>query len=176
MAVFEGSLVGEGLRFGIVVARFNQPVTAGLLEGALDTLRRHGVREEDIDVAWVPGAFELPVVARRLARSGRYDAVICLGAVIRGATAHFDFVAGAAAQGIARVSLSTGVPVIFGVITCETLEQAVERTGVRAGNRGAEAALAALEMGNLMRLLPGEPGQAGEQPPRAGAAAMAARS
>ncbi|PZN09283.1 MAG: 6,7-dimethyl-8-ribityllumazine synthase [Bacillota bacterium] len=156
MTVFEGALLGEGLRFAIVVSRFNQPVTSGLLEGALDTLRRHGTRDQDIDIAWVPGAFELPLVAARMARSRRYDAVLCLGAVLRGATAHFDFVAGAAAQGIARAALDTGVPVIFGVITCETLEQAVERTGVRQGNRGAEAALAALEMANLMRVLPGE--------------------
>lgn len=154
MAVFEGTLLGAGLRFGIVVSRFNRPVTEELLAGALDTLRRHGVSEDRIDVAWVPGAFEIPVVARRLAQCGQYDAVICLGAVLRGATAHFDFVAGAAAQGAAQVGLATGVPVIFGVITCETLEQAVERTGVRVTNRGAEAALAALEMGNLMRILP----------------------
>lgn len=157
MTIFEGSLIGDGLRFAIAVSRFNRPVTGALLAGAIDALRRHGVPEEAIDVAWVPGAFELPVVAQRLARSGRYHAVVCLGAVIRGATAHFEYVAGAAAQGVLRAALDTGVPVIFGVLTCETLEQALERTGLRAGDRGAEAALAALEMANLMRSLPPAP-------------------
>ena len=154
MAIFEGTLQGDGLRLGIVVSRYNRPVTGALLEGARDALRRHGVPDEAIDVAWVPGAFELPLVAQRLARSGRYDAIIALGAVLRGATAHFEYVAGAATQGLLQAGLQTGVPVIFGVLTCETVEQALERTGLRAGDRGAEAALAALEMANLLRALP----------------------
>ncbi len=151
---FEGTLVGSGLRFGIVVSRFNEFITRRLLEGALDGLRRHGVEEDAVDVAWVPGSLEIPVVARRLAQSGQYDAVICLGAVIRGATAHFDYVAGGAANGIASVALETGVPVIFGVITTDTIEQAIERAGTKAGNKGYDAALSAIEMANLMRTLP----------------------
>ncbi len=151
---FEGTLVGSGLRFGIVVSRFNEFITQRLLEGALDGLRRHGVEDEAVDVAWVPGSFEIPLVARRLAQSGQYDAVICLGAVIRGATAHFDYVAGGAANGIASVALETGVPVIFGVITTDTIEQAIERAGTKAGNKGYDAALSAIEMANLMRTLP----------------------
>ncbi len=151
---FEGTLLGSGLRFGIVVSRFNEFITQRLLEGALDGLRRHGVEEDAVDVAWVPGSLEIPVVARRLAQSGQYDAVICLGAVIRGATAHFDYVAGGAATGIASVALETGVPVIFGVITTDTIEQAIERAGTKAGNKGYDAALSAIEMANLMRTLP----------------------
>ena len=151
---FEGTLLGSGLRFGIVVSRFNEFITRRLLEGALDGLRRHGVEEDAVDVAWVPGSLEIPVVARRLAQSGQYDAVICLGAVIRGATAHFDYVAGGAANGIASVALETGVPVIFGVITTDTIEQAIERAGTKAGNKGYDAALSAIEMANLMRTLP----------------------
>ncbi len=151
---FEGTLLGSGLRFGIVVSRFNEFITQRLLEGALDGLRRHGVEEDAVDVAWVPGSLEIPVVARRLAQSGQYDAVICLGAVIRGATAHFDYVAGGAANGIASVALETGVPVIFGVITTDTIEQAIERAGTKAGNKGYDAALSAIEMANLMRTLP----------------------
>lgn len=151
---FEGTLVGSGLRFGIVVSRFNEFITQRLLEGALDGLRRHGVEEDAVDVAWVPGSLEIPVVARRLAQSGQYDAVICLGAVIRGATAHFDYVAGGAATGIASAALETGVPVIFGVITTDTIEQAIERAGTKAGNKGYDAALSAIEMANLMRTLP----------------------
>ncbi|MGQ9497334.1 MAG: 6,7-dimethyl-8-ribityllumazine synthase [Desulfotomaculales bacterium] len=149
---FEGHLVGKGLRFGIVVGRFNEFITHRLLSGALDALQRHGVAETDIDIAWVPGGFEIPLVARRLAEKG-YDAVICLGAVIRGATPHFEYVAGELAKGVARVSLETGVPVIFGVITADTLEQAIERAGTKAGNKGWQAAVSAIEMANLMRTL-----------------------
>jgi len=150
---YEGGLTGTGLRFGIVVSRFNEFVTSRLLAGATDVLRRHGVAEADIDVAWVPGSFEIPLVAQRMAATGRYDAVICLGAVIRGATPHFDYVAGAAATGVAQVGLQTGVPVIFGILTTDTVEQAIERAGTKAGNKGAEAATAAIEMANLLREL-----------------------
>ncbi len=149
---FEGHLEGRGLRVGVVVSRFNEAITRLLLEGALDTLRRHGV--EEVDVAWVPGAFEIPLAALRLAKSGRYHAVVCLGAVIRGATPHFEYVAGQSAAGVAQVSLSTGVPVIYGILTADTLEQALERAGTKAGNRGRDAALAALEMANLLKVLP----------------------
>jgi len=148
--LFEGNLVGHGLRFGIVVARFNEFITSKLLEGALDGLRRHGVDEANVDVAWVPGSFEIPVVARKLAQSGRYDAVLCLGAVIRGSTAHFDYVAGEAAKGIGAVALQTGVPVIFGVLTTDTIEQAIERAGTKAGNKGFDAAVTGIEMANLL--------------------------
>ena len=150
---YEGKLTGTGLRFGIVVARFNEFITTRLLAGAMDALRRHGVAEADIDVAWVPGSFEIPLVAQRMAATGRYDAVICLGAVIRGATAHFDYVAAGAATGVARAALDTGVPVIFGILTTDTIEQAMERAGTKAGNKGAEAAVAAIEMANLLREL-----------------------
>ncbi len=151
---FEGTLVGTGLRVAIVVSRFNEFITRQLLEGALDGLRRHGVAAEDVDVAWVPGAFEIPLVAQRLARSNKYDALICLGAVIRGATAHFDYVAGQAAAGVANVAVQAGVPVVFGILTTDTVEQAIERAGTKAGNKGYEAALAAIEMATLMRQLP----------------------
>jgi 6,7-dimethyl-8-ribityllumazine synthase len=153
---YEGDLSGAGLRFAIVVARFNDFITERLLDGARDALRRHGVRDEDVDVAWVPGSMEIPVVAKRLAERGEHDAIICLGAVIRGATAHFDYVAGNAASGIASVALSTGVPCIFGVLTTDTVEQAIERAGTKAGNKGYDAAVAAIEMGSLMRKLGGE--------------------
>jgi len=149
--VFEGKLVGEGLRFAIVVARFNEFITGKLLEGARDALRRHGVADGDVDVAWVPGSFEIPLAAKRLAESGRYDAVICLGAVIRGATPHFEYVAAEAAKGVAAVGLSTGVPTLFGVLTTDTIEQAIERAGTKAGNKGFEAAVAAIEMANLWK-------------------------
>ncbi|HEY66105.1 MAG TPA: 6,7-dimethyl-8-ribityllumazine synthase [Caldilineae bacterium] len=149
--VYEGALIGQGLRFALVVARFNEFITSKLLEGARDALRRHGVAEEDVDIAWAPGAFEIPLVARRLAESGRYDAVVCLGAVIRGATPHFDYVAAEAAKGVASVGLSTGVPVIFGILTTDTIEQAIERAGTKAGNKGFHAAVAAIEMANLWR-------------------------
>jgi 6,7-dimethyl-8-ribityllumazine synthase len=147
---YHGQLAGNGRRFGIVVARFNELITRRLLEGAVDTLTRHGVRPEDIEVVWVPGSFELPVAAQALAETGRFSAVICLGAVIRGATPHFEYVASQAAAGIGRVALDSRLPVVFGVITAETQEQALERAGGKVGNRGAEAALAALEMADLL--------------------------
>ncbi len=147
---YHGRLSGGGHRFGIVVARFNELVTRRLLEGAVDVLTRHGVRPEDIEVAWVPGSFELPVAAQALAETGRFSAIICLGAVIRGATPHFEYVASQAASGIGRVALDHRLPVIFGVITADTQEQALERAGGKVGNRGAEAALAALEMADLL--------------------------
>ena len=146
----EGNLSAEGRSFGIVASRFNDFVVKALLEGALDAIRRHGGEAGAVDVAWVPGSYEIPVAARELALSGRYDAVICLGAVIRGATAHFDFVAGGAASGISSVALETGIPVIFGVITTETIDQAIERAGTKMGNKGFEAAVSAMEMADLM--------------------------
>lgn len=149
--MFEGDLLSsEKMRFGIVVSRFNELVGSKLLEGALDCLRRHGADDGKIDVAWVPGAFEIPLIAQKMARSKRYNAVICLGAVIRGATPHFEFVAGEVSKGIAQVSLSSGLPVLFGVLTTDTIEQALERAGTKAGNRGWHAALAAIEMANLV--------------------------
>jgi 6,7-dimethyl-8-ribityllumazine synthase len=150
---FEGHLVGAGLHFGIVVARFNGLITSKLLDGAMDGLIRHGVRDEDVDVAWVPGSFEIPVAAKRMAQTGRYDAVLCLGAVIRGATPHFDYVAAEASKGIAAVALQTGVPIIFGVLTTDTIEQAIERAGTKAGNKGYDAAVTAIEMANLLRAI-----------------------
>jgi len=150
---FEGQLIGEGLKFAIVVARFNEFITGKLLEGAEDALTRHGVDMADIDVAWVPGAFEIPLVAKRLAATGRYDGVICLGAVIRGATPHFDYVAAEVSKGIANTSLQTGVPILFGVLTTDTIEQAIERAGTKAGNKGFDAAEAAIEMANLLRTI-----------------------
>lgn len=150
MRTIEGMLSGRGRRFGIVNARFNEFITGKLLEGALDGLRRHEVEDGAIDVAWVPGAFEIPLVAQRMATSGRYDAVICLGAVIRGATPHFDYVAAEVSKGVASISLSSGIPVIFGVLTTDTIEQAIERAGTKAGNKGFEAAMTAIEMANLM--------------------------
>lgn len=149
MRTIEGSLVGTGRRVAIVASRFNDTIGRRLLEGALDGLRRHGVAGDDIVVVWVPGAFEIPLVARRLAASGGHDAVICLGAVIRGATPHFDLVAGNVASGIAAASRETGVPIIFGVLTTDTIEQALERSGTKAGNSGFNAALAAIEMANV---------------------------
>jgi len=148
---FEGMLLGEGLRFGLVVSRFNEFVTRKLLDGAQDALVRHGVSEEDIEVAWVPGSFEVPLIAKRLAQSKRYDAVICLGTAIRGGTPHFDYIAAEVSKGVARVGLETGLPVIFGVITADTLEQAIERAGTKMGNRGFEAAEHAIEMANLLK-------------------------
>ncbi|NSL51673.1 6,7-dimethyl-8-ribityllumazine synthase [Calidifontibacillus erzurumensis] len=149
--IFEGRLVGTGLKIGIVVSRFNEFITGKLLSGAQDALYRHGVDEENIDVAWVPGAFELPLVAKRMADSGNYDAVIALGTVIRGATTHYDYVCNEAAKGIAQASMTTGIPVIFGVVTTETIEQAIERAGTKAGNKGWDAAISAIEMANLMK-------------------------
>ncbi len=154
MAVFEGGIGVEGLRFAIVVSRFNDFITQRLLEGALGAFRRHGVPDNAVDVAWVPGAFEAPVVCDRLAATGRYDAIVALGAVIRGSTAHFDYVAGEAAKGIGAVALKHGLPVLFGVLTVDTIEQAIERAGSKMGNKGYETAVAALEMANLMRDLP----------------------
>ncbi len=151
MTTFEGKLNGQGLKFGLVVGRFNELISTRLYEGALDCLRRHDVADGDVDTAWVPGAFEMPLVAKRMAASNKYDAVVCLGAVIRGGTPHFDYVAGEAAKGIAKVSLDTGVPVVFGVLTTDTIEQAVERAGTKAGNKGWTAAATALEMANLTR-------------------------
>jgi 6,7-dimethyl-8-ribityllumazine synthase len=154
MTTFEGKLNGKGMKFALVVGRFNELISSRLYEGALDCLRRHDVDDGDVDVARVPGAFEMPLVAKRLAATGGYDAVVCLGAVIRGGTPHFDYVAGEAAKGIAKVSLDTGVPVVFGVLTTDTIEQAVERAGTKAGNKGWAAASTALEMANLQRTLP----------------------
>ena len=150
---YQGALNGQGLRIGVVVARFNETVTRALLDGAREGLTRLGVDGEAIDVAWTPGCFEIPVVARRMAELGRYGAIICLGAVIRGETPHFDYVAGQAAAGIARAGYETGVPVIFGVLTTETLEQAINRAGAKAGNKGFDAALTAVEMASLLRAL-----------------------
>lgn len=148
---FEGNLVGEGLKIGIVVGRFNDLITMRLLDGAKDALKRHGVKEEDVSLAFVPGAFELPLVAKKMAMSKQYDAVITLGAVIRGATPHFDYVCNEAAKGIAQGSYQSEVPVIFGVLTTETIEQAIERAGTKAGNKGWEAATSAIEMANLLK-------------------------
>lgn len=150
---FEGKLVGTGLRFGVVVGRFNDFITSKLYEGALDGLNRHGVDLADVDTAWVPGSFEIPLVARRLAHAGRYDAVICLGAVIRGSTPHFDYVAAEVSKGVASVALQTDVPVIFGVLTTDTIEQAIERAGTKAGNKGYDAAVTAIEMANLLKAM-----------------------
>jgi 6,7-dimethyl-8-ribityllumazine synthase len=153
--VYEGVLKGEGLRFGIVASRFNEFIGTRLLAAARDCLTRHGAAESDIDVAWVPGALEIPLAAQRLAKKGNYDAVICLGAVIRGSTPHFDHVSSEVAKGVAQVQLEAGLPVIFGVLTTDTIEQAVERAGTKAGNKGWDAAVAAIEMANLMRTLGG---------------------
>lgn len=153
MRTIEGMLTGRGLRIGMVVARFNEFVTSKLMEGALDALVRHEVDPDAIDVLWVPGSFEIPLAAKRMADSGRYDAVVCLGAVIRGATPHFDYVAAEVAKGVANVSLATGVPVIFGVLTTDTIEQAIERAGTKAGNKGFDAAVTAIEMANALRQL-----------------------
>ena len=149
--VHEGNLSAGGRRFAIAVSRFNSLVTGKLLEGALDCLRRHGCTDEDVEIAWVPGSFELPLVAQKLAGSDRFDVVVCLGAIIRSATPHFDFVAAETTRGIGSVSLNTGVPVTFGVITTDNLEQALERAGTLAGNRGWDAALNAIEMANLIK-------------------------
>ena len=148
---YEGTLLGEGLRFGIVLARFNDFITTRLLEGAQDALVRHGVKEDDIEVARTPGAFEIPLIAKMMAESGKYAAIICLGAVIRGGTPHFEYIAAEVTKGIAQVSLQTGMPVIYGVITADTLEQAIERAGTKMGNAGFDAAVSAIEMANLTR-------------------------
>jgi 6,7-dimethyl-8-ribityllumazine synthase len=161
----EGHLVGKGLKFAIVVSRFNELITKRLVSGALDGLKRHGVAEDDIEIAWTPGGMEIPLVAKALAESGKFEAVICLAAVIRGGTPHFEYVASQLSRGIAAVSLETGVPVIYGVITAETLEQAIERAGTKAGNRGFDAALSAIEMANLMQGL-SKPGSAARARPK----------
>ncbi|AYA78222.1 6,7-dimethyl-8-ribityllumazine synthase [Bacillus sp. Y1] len=149
---FEGNLVGSGLKVGIVVGRFNEFITSRLLSGAHDALKRHGVADEDVDVAWVPGAFEIPLIAQKMAQSKKYDAVITLGTVIRGSTPHFDYVCNEAAKGVQATTLNTGVPVIFGVLTTNTIEQAIERAGTKAGNKGWESAVSAIEMANLSRM------------------------
>jgi len=154
MSTFEGNLIGTGLKVGIVVARFNELLSSRLLSGAMDALVRHGVDKEAIDVAWVPGAFEIPLVAKRMADSGQYDAVIALGVVIRGGTPHFEYVSAEVSKGIAKVGLDAAMPVIFGIITADSIEQAVERAGTKQGNKGWEAANAAIEMASLMRELP----------------------
>lgn len=153
MHTFEGKLVSQNIRVGIVAARFNEFIVNKLVGGAMDALLRHDVREEDIDLAWVPGAFEIPLIAKKMAESGKYDAVICLGAVIRGATSHYDLVCNEAAKGIAHVSLDSGVPVLFGIVTTENIEQAIERAGSKAGNKGYDSAIAAIEMVNLVRAI-----------------------
>ncbi len=149
--IFEGNLVGTGLRVGIVVGRFNEFITSKLLGGAQDALKRHGVNETDVDVAWVPGAFEIPLVAQKMANSKKYDAIITLGTVIRGATPHFDYVCNEAAKGVSAIALNSGIPVIFGILTTDSIEQAIERAGTKAGNKGWDAATAAIEMANLCR-------------------------
>jgi 6,7-dimethyl-8-ribityllumazine synthase len=153
MKMYEGKLIAEGLKFGIVVARFNEFIGSKLLSGALDAIKRHGGVEENIEIAWVPGAFEIPLVAKKMAKSGKYDAVICLGAVIRGATPHFDYVSNEVSKGIALVGLETEVPTVFGVLTTDTIEQAIERAGTKAGNNGFDVAVTAIEMANLIREL-----------------------
>ena len=148
---FEGILLGDGLKFGVVVSRFNEFISTKLLEGAQDALLRHGVKQEDIEIAWVPGSFEIPLVAKKLAETQRYNAVICLGAVVRGGTPHFEYVAAEVTKGIATVGLNTGLPIIYGVITADSLEQAIERAGTKMGNRGFDAAVNAIEMANLVK-------------------------
>lgn len=150
---YQGALLGEGLRFMLVVSRFNEFISVRLLEGAQDGLVRHGVKEDDIEVAWTPGCFEIPLIAKKLAQSGKYDAVLCLGAVIRGGTPHFDYIAAEVSKGIAKVGLDTGVPVIFGIITADALEQAIERAGTKEGNMGFRAAMSGIEMANLAKSL-----------------------
>lgn len=151
MHTFEGKLVADGIKIGIVAARFNEFIVSKLVSGARDALLRHDVKEEDIDLAWVPGAFEIPLIAKKMADSGKYDAVICLGAVIRGATSHYDLVCSESAKGIAHASLESGVPVLFGIVTTDNIEQAIERAGTKAGNKGYDSALAAIEMVNLVK-------------------------
>lgn len=151
MKTYEGKLVSKGIKVAIVAARFNEFITSKLVSGAMDGLLRHDVAEEDVSLAWVPGAFEIPVIASRLAKSGKYDAVICFGAVIRGSTSHYDYVCSEVSKGIASVSLETGVPVMFGILTTENIEQAIERAGTKAGNKGYDCALGAIEMVNLLR-------------------------
>ncbi|MHB8125838.1 MAG: 6,7-dimethyl-8-ribityllumazine synthase [Desulfitobacteriaceae bacterium] len=153
MKTYEGKLIADGLKFGIVAARFNEFITNKLVGGSLDALRRHGASEDDLEIVWVPGAFEIPLIAQKMALSKRYDAVICLGAVIRGATPHFDYVSSEVSKGIANVGLQTGVPIIFGVLTTDNIEQAIERAGTKAGNKGFDAAVTAIELVNLLKQL-----------------------
>ena len=153
MKTFEGKMVAKGIRVGIVVARFNEFITSKLLGGAMDALVRHDINEDDVDVAWVPGAFEIPLIAKKMAKSGKYDAVIALGAVIRGSTSHYDYVCNEVSKGVAAASLDSGVPVMFGVVTTENIEQAIERAGTKAGNKGYDCALGAIEMVNLIRTM-----------------------
>ncbi|MCL2791975.1 MAG: 6,7-dimethyl-8-ribityllumazine synthase [Spirochaetaceae bacterium] len=153
MKVYEGKFIAKDVKIGIVAARFNEPIVSKLLDGALDALRRHDVKEDDISVAWVPGAFEIPVIASKMVKSGKYDAVICLGAVIRGSTSHYDYVCSEVSKGVAHISLNAGIPVIFGVLTTENIEQAIERAGTKSGNKGFDSALSALEMVNLLKSL-----------------------
>ncbi|OAB32820.1 6,7-dimethyl-8-ribityllumazine synthase [Paenibacillus macquariensis subsp. defensor] len=149
---FEGNLVSEGLKYGIVVGRFNEFITSKLLNGALDALKRHGVQDDEVAVAWVPGAFEIPLIAQKMAESGKYDAIITLGTVIRGSTSHYDYVCNEVAKGVAAINLKSGIPIIFGVVTTENIEQAIERAGTKAGNKGYDSAISAIEMANLTKL------------------------
>lgn len=151
MQTYEGNLIAKDLKFAVVISRFNEFIGTRLLDGAYDALKRHGVVEDDIHVAWTPGAFEIPLVAKKLAESGRYNAIICLGAVIRGSTPHFDYVAGEVAKGIAKVNLDSGVPTVFGIVTTDSIEQAIERAGTKNGNKGWQAAVSAIEMANLVK-------------------------
>lgn len=151
--VYQGALLAQGLKFALVVSRFNEFISSRLLDGAQDALLRHGAKEEDIEIAWAPGSFEIPLIAQKMAESKKYSAVICLGAIIRGGTPHFDYVAAEASKGVAKVSMDTGVPVMFGIITADTLEQAIERAGTKEGNMGAKAAVGGIEMANLIKSL-----------------------
>jgi len=152
---FKGALLGEGLKFGLVISRFNEFITAKLLEGAKDALVRHGVKEEDIEIAWTPGSFEIPLIARRMAQTKKYDAIICLGAVIRGGTPHFEYIASEVTRGLGRITLEMEIPISYGIITADTLEQAIERAGTKMGNAGFNAAVTAIEMANLLKSLSG---------------------
>lgn len=151
MKIVEGMLIAEGLKVGIIAGRFNEFIGSKLISGAVDGLKRHGVKEQDVELVWVPGAFEIPLVAKKMVKTGKYDAVICLGAVIRGSTPHFEYVSNEVTKGVAHVSLESETPVIFGVLTTDTIEQAIERAGTKAGNKGYEAAITAIEMANLMK-------------------------
>ncbi|MGO1370214.1 MAG: 6,7-dimethyl-8-ribityllumazine synthase [Senegalia sp. (in: firmicutes)] len=151
MKTYEGKLIAKGLKFAIVIGRFNEFIGSKLLSGAIDNFKRHGVEDDDIEIIWTPGAFEMPLIAKKLAKSKKYNGVICLGAVIRGATPHFDYVSSEVSKGIANVSLETELPVIFGVLTTDTIEQAIERAGTKAGNKGSDAAITAIEMANLLK-------------------------
>ena len=153
MNTYEGIISGRGLKFAIVVSRFNEFITSKLLSGAIDTLKRHETPDENISVIWVPGAFEIPIIAKKMASSGKFDAIICLGAVIRGSTTHYDYVCNEVSKGIAQVGLQSGVPTIFGVVTTENIQQAIERAGTKAGNKGVDAAVSAMEMANLLKTL-----------------------